>query len=170
MVDEGAEEAARRSLRAWLIGVVIIVSLVVGGWLAIRTISAVVCADYNSISNDFCDEWHYDTPPDDAIPVPQGWRIAWEDLDCGSGGCPYRRYVLVPPERAPAPIDLYVEEIGDLGWRPTGNGNEVRKDDLTMVVELASENVGLLRVPRKLGRPGFIYVALGICGEARSCE
>ena len=163
-------EGAGRSIPAWAIVMLVLLCLVVGGWLAVRAVSAAICADYNSISNDICDRWHYDTPTEDAIPVPSGWRIAGQDLSCGSAGCSHRLYVLVPPVEAEEPLDFYIKGIQRLGWQPSGRGRDVRKGDLMMHIGLAPENVGFLSVPKKLAKPGFVYVSLGICGEATTCE
>ena len=147
----------------------VLLSLVVGGWLAVRAVSAAVCADYNSISNDFCDKWHYDTPPEDAIPVPPGWSIAWQDLSCGSGGCPSRMYVLVPPSETADSIHRYIDGIRGQGWRESETA-DFRKGELFIQVDRASENAGTLMVPKRLGKPGYVFVSLAICGEAIVCS
>ncbi|MDP9067874.1 MAG: hypothetical protein M3N53_05950 [Actinomycetota bacterium] len=72
-------------------------------FLLFAAIGDAVCADYNSFSNDFCDEWHYDTPPEDALPVFPGWEVEWYELSCGSGGCPARMYVLSSPDEPAGP-------------------------------------------------------------------
>lgn len=170
MVDDRAEEVARRSIRIWAIGMLVLLAIIAGGWLTIRAVSAAICADYNSISNDFCDKWHYDSPPENAVPAPAGWEIAWHDLSCGSGGCPSRMYVLVPPaDTKDATID-YIAAVQELGWRKSEEAGDLRKDELFARVEPASENVGVLMVPRKLGKPGYVFVSIGICGEAIVCD
>lgn len=167
MVDDRAEQVARWSIRVWAIGMLLLLAMIVGGWLTIRAVSAAVCANYNSFSNDFCDK--YDTPPENAIPVPQGWKIVWQDLSCGSGGCPHRMYVLVPPTETDDSIARYATEAQDAGWREIDTHPELRKDDLLIRVESARSNVGTLLVPKRFGKPGNVYVSLGICGEATTC-
>jgi hypothetical protein len=169
MVDERAEEVARWSVRAWAIGMLVLLAIVVAGWLAIRAVSAAICADYNSISSDFCDEWHYDTPPQDAIPVPSGWQIVWQDLSCGSGGCPHRMYVLAPPSPTKDATADYALAARKFGWRAGSKGGDMRKDDLLISIEPASANVGVLMVPEKFGKPGHVFVSITICDEALAC-
>lgn len=153
MVDERAEEVARWSIRAWAIGLLVLLAIVVAGWLTIRAVSAGVCANYNSFSNDFCDKWHYDTPPENAIPLPEGSKIVWQELSCGSGGCHHRMYVLVPPTKTDDSIARYATKAQDSGWRETDSDPALRKEDLLIRLDSARENVGVLMVPKRLGKP-----------------
>jgi hypothetical protein len=59
--------------------VTLVSAIGLGGWLAARTISDAICGSYNFISNDFCDEWNYETPPAHALPVPPSWSIGMAD-------------------------------------------------------------------------------------------
>jgi hypothetical protein len=170
MADERAEEVARWSIRAWAVGMLVLLAVIVGGWLTIRAVSAAICADYNSFSNEFCDKWHYDTPPEGAIPVPSGWKVVWQDLSCGSGGCPDRMYVLAPPSENDEAIDLYVTAAQESGWRSSEEPEGLRKGQLFINIERASSNVGILMVPKRFGKPGYVFVSLGICGEPLACS
>jgi hypothetical protein len=79
--DENPHMAARAESRAeWrrlgvgftafiavLVG--LLISIGVGARVAGSAISDAICGSYNFISYDFCDEWNYETPPADALPV-----------------------------------------------------------------------------------------------------
>jgi hypothetical protein len=145
----------------------VVAGLLFGFRFAFGAIADAVCADYNSFTNDFCDEWQYDTPPDDALPVPDQWEIRWQKLDCGSGGCGNRLYVLEPPTVTDDAVTLYLDEIRILGWRSGAGSTDARMDDLAINVERASDRVGVL-VPKRLGRPEYVYVALATAGKAPS--
>ncbi len=149
-----------------LVGLFVVVG--VGGWLAVRAISGAICGSYNDISNDFCDEWHYDTPPSGALPVPPRWETRWEKLDCGSGGCGNRLYVLSPPTSAEGGVAGYLSEIQALGWRTDASG-EARLGDLHLDVASAADGIPALLIPKRLARMEFVFVALAICGEGTVC-
>ncbi len=106
--------------------VTLLVAIGLGGRLAARTISDAICGSYNFISNDFCDEWNYETPPADALPVPPSWEIEWRMLDCGSGGCGSRLYVLSPSAGTTGGVAAYLREIQALGWQVGARRKPVR--------------------------------------------
>jgi hypothetical protein len=168
---EGGRVVAAAKLAAiFIVPLFLVAGLLFGIRLAFGAIGDAVCADYNSFSNDFCDEWHYDSPPDDALPVPDQWGIRWQKLDCGSGGCGNRLYVLEPLTVTDDAVTLYLDEIRSLGWRSGAGSTDARKDDLAINVERASDRVGVLLVPKRLGRPEYVYVALAICGGGTICD
>jgi len=170
--SKGAERKRRRLRAGSPVTTILLVALVVvlgvGGWLAARAISGAVCGSYNSISNDFCDQWHYDTPPAGALPVPPAWQIRWEILDCGSGGCGTRLYVLSPGPGSEGGLAAYLREIQALGWRVDANA-EARKGNLHLDLEPAASDRAVL-VPKQLAREEFVFVALAICGEGTVCD
>ncbi len=145
------------------------VVLGVGGWLAARAVSNAICGSYNFISNDFCDQWHYDTPPAGALPLPPGWEIRWETLDCGSGGCGSRLYVLSPNPSFDGGVATYLCDIQALGWR-IDDYAEARQGDLHLDVEPASGRLVARLIPRGLAREESVFVALAICGEGTVCQ
>ncbi|MGH2660381.1 MAG: hypothetical protein ACRDHS_12160 [Actinomycetota bacterium] len=145
------------------------VVLGVGGWLAARAVSSAICGSYNFISNDFCDEWHYDTPPARALPLPPGWVIRWQELDCGSGGCGSRLYVLSANSSSEGSVAAYLQEIQALGWRVDAHA-EARQGDLSLDVEPASRRAVARLIPKRLAREEFVLVALAICGEGAVCD
>ncbi len=149
--------------------VTLLVTIGLGGWLAARTISDAICGSYNFISNDFCDEWNYETPPADALPVPPSWEIEWRMLDCGSGGCGSRLYVVMPSAGARGGVAAYLREIGALGWQ-VGAKAEARQGDLLLDVEPATDRFFARLIPRRLVRPEYVFVALAICGEGAVCD
>ncbi len=146
----------------------VIVVLAIGGWFAVRAVSSAVCTSYNSISNDFCDEWRYQSPPEDALPLPSGWRIEWTQLSCGSGGCPTRKYI-VRPELTTESTARYVERIDELGWR-RGEGFSARRGDLLLRAENPATGNSRSLIPRRFRSSEFVYVSLHVCGEAISCD
>jgi hypothetical protein len=150
-----------------LVAVLMVIGL--GGWLAARTISSAICSSYNHISNDFCDEWNYETPPAGALPVPSRWEVRWETLDCGSGGCGNRLYVLSANPSTEGGVAAYLREIQALGWRIDVD-SEARKDDLHLDVHSASGRVAAILIPKSLVREEFVFVALGIFGEGTVCD
>jgi hypothetical protein len=170
-----AAERKRRRLRAGspvtitLLVALVVVVVGVGGWLAARAVSGVICGSYNSISNDSCDQWHHDTPPAGALPVPPSWEIRWETLDCGSGGCGTRLYVLSPGPRSEGGVAAYLREIQALGWRIDANA-AARRGDLHLDLEPASDPTVALLIPKMLAREGFVFVALASCGEGTVCD
>jgi hypothetical protein len=172
-----AREEAVKERRRFPIGVPLIaaslvacvVVLGVGGWLAARAASNAICGSYNFISNDFCDEWHYDTPPAGAVPVPPDWEIRWGMLDCGSGGCGSRLYVLSPNASSDGGVATYLRDIQALGWRIDAYA-EARQGDLHLDVEPTSDRLVVRVIPRRLARDGSVFVALAICGEGTVCQ
>jgi hypothetical protein len=148
---------------AVLVGLVIVIGL--GARVAGQTISDAICGSYNFISNDFCDQWNYETPPADALPVPPSWEIEWRMLDCGSGGCGSRFYVLSPGARTGGGVAAYLNDIRPLGWR-VGIKAEARQDDLLLDVEPVTDRILARLIPRRLQRPGYVFVSLAICGGA----
>jgi hypothetical protein len=151
---------------AVLFGLFIAVGL--GARVAGRTISEGVCGSYNFVSNDFCDKWNYETPPADALPVPPTWEIEWRMLDCGSGGCGSRLYVLSPSTGTGGGVAAYLREIQSFGWR-IGTKKEARQSDLLLDVEPA-DHVYARLIPRRLQRPEYVFVSLAICGEGAVCH
>jgi hypothetical protein len=141
----------------------------VGARVAGSAISDAICGSYNFISNDFCDEWNYETPPADALPVPPSWEIEWRMLDCGSGGCGSRLYVLTPGARTGGGVATYLREIRSLGWR-VGSKAEARRDDLLLDVEPATDRILARLIPRRLQRSEYVFVSLAICGEGAVCN
>jgi hypothetical protein len=152
---------------AVLVGLLIAIG--VGARVAGGAISDAICGSYNFISNDFCDEWNYETPPADALPVPPSWEIEWRMLDCGSGGCGSRLYVLSPGARTGGGVATYLREIRSLGWR-VGSKAEARRDDLLLDVEPATDRILARLIPRRLQRPEYVFVSLAICGEGAVCN
>jgi hypothetical protein len=68
---------------------------------------------------------------------PPSWKIEWRMLDCGSGGCGSRLYILFPRvPRTGGGVATYLREIRSLGWR-VGSRAEARRDDLLLDVEPA---------------------------------
>jgi hypothetical protein len=179
--DENPHMAARAESRAeWRrlgIGFTAFVAVLVGLLFAIgvgarvagSAISDAICGSYNFISNDFCDEWNYETPPADALPVPPSWEIEWRMLDCGSGGCGSRLYVLSPGAGRGGGVATYLREIRSLGWR-LGSKAEARRDDLLLDVEPATDRILARVIPRRLQRPEYVFVSLAICGEGAVCN
>lgn len=133
-----------------------------------RTISDEICGSYNFISNDLCDEWNYETPPADALPVPPSWEIEWRMLDCGSGGCGSRLYVLSSGARTGGGVAAYLREIRSLGWR-LGTSAEARQGNLLLDVEPATDRILARLIPRRLQRPEYVFVSLAMCGEGGLC-
>ena len=174
MATRKEAERKRRRLRAGSpVTIALLVALVVvvgvGGWLAARAISGAICGSYNSISNDFCDQWHYDTPSAGALPVPPSWQIRWETLDCGSGGCGTRLYVFSPAASSEGGVAAYLREIQALGWRIDANA-KARRGDLQLDLEPAADPTVALLIPKRLVRKEFVFVALAICGEGTVCN
>jgi hypothetical protein len=152
---------------ALLAGVLVILGI--GGWLAARAISNAICSSYNDISNDFCDEWNYATPPANALPVPARWEIRWEKLDCGSGGCGSRLYVLSADPISEGGVGEYLREIGAQGWR-IGPDGVARKRDLQLDVRSAAEGYPSRLIPMGFMSKDFVFVSLAICGEGAICD
>jgi hypothetical protein len=173
----GAREEAVKERRRFRIGlpltaallVACVVVLGVGLWLGVRAASNAICGSYNFMSNDFCDEWHYDTPPAGALPVPPDWEIRWETLDCGSGGCGSRLYVLSPNASSDGGVAAYLRDIQALGWRIDAHA-EARQGDLHLDVEPASDRIVIRAIPGRLARDESVFVALAICGEGTVCQ
>jgi hypothetical protein len=178
--DENPHMAARAESRAeWrrpgvgftasvgvLVGLLVAIGL--GARVAGRAISHdAICGSYNFISNDFCDEWNHESPPGDALPVPPSWEIEWRMLDCGSGGCGSRLYVLSPGARTGGGVAAYLREIQSLGWR-VGTKAEARQGDLLLEVEPATDR--FYARPRRAERPEYVFVSLAICGEGAVCD
>jgi hypothetical protein len=149
--------------------VALFVAIGAGARVAGRTISDAICGSYNFISNDFCDEWNYETPPADALPVPPSWSIEWRMLDCGSRGCGARLYVLTPDVGARGGVAMYLHDIQSLGWQ-VGAKREVRQGDLRLDVEPATGRVWARLIPKRLERPEYVFVSLAICSEGTVCD
>jgi hypothetical protein len=130
---------------------------------------AVICGSYNFISNDSCDDWNYETPPADALPVPTSWEIEWRMLDCGSGGCGSRLYVFSPGARTGGGVAAYLREIQSLGWR-VGTKADARQGDLLLEVEPATDRFYARLIQRRAERPEYVFVSLAICGEGAVCD
>jgi len=165
------KERRRLRIGSPLGGALLVACVVVAGvgiWLVARTASNAICGSYNFISNDFCDEWHSDTPPAGALPVPPGWEIRWGTLDCGSGGCGTRLYVLSPNPSSDGGVATYLRDIQALGWRIEAYA-EARQGDLHLDVEPASDRLVARLIPRGLAREESVFVALAICGEGTVC-
>jgi hypothetical protein len=118
--------------------------ILVGAFRAIGgAIGDAVCSSYNFISNDFCDRWHYEPPPEQAFPLPPGWTILSQHLDCGSGGCPTRVYVLRSPASSKDAVRRFVDEVRRMGWTVTERDGEDhfvgRMGDLEIVIEPTSK-------------------------------
>jgi hypothetical protein len=149
--------------------VAVVVSVVAALWGLVAGISWAVCSDYNFLSNDFCDRWHYDPPPESALPVPPGWDVRWTRLDCGSGGCPTRLYVLVPPQPQASPASLYLDAIRRSGWQVDAHGLS-RKGSYRLRAAAADDRVWSSLVPPGLRRHSLVYVDVMTCGEAIGCD
>jgi hypothetical protein len=179
--DENPHMAARAEGRAeWrrlVVGLTASIAVLVGLLIAIglgarvtgRAISDAICGSYNFISNDFCDDWNYETPPADALPVPPSWEIEWRMLDCGSGGCGSRLYVLSPGARTGGGVAAYLREIQSLGWR-VGTKADARQGDLLLEVEPATDRFYARLIPRRAERPEYVFISLAICGEGAVCD
>jgi hypothetical protein len=129
----------------------LLIAIGVGARVAGSAISDATCGSYNFISNDFCDEWNYKTPPVD-VPVPPSWEIEWWKLDCGSGGCGSRLYVLSPGAGTNGGVAAYLRDIQALGWR-VGTKAEARQGDLLLGVRPATDRILARLIPRRLQRP-----------------
>jgi hypothetical protein len=164
------DHSSRRRVGVGLIIIAIVLGAAfVGGRLAVHSISDAICGSYNFISNDVCDRWNYETPPSGALPIPPSWAIKWEDLDCGSGGCGSRLYVLAPTAPARNGVPAYLEQIEQLGWSIDGRG-EARRGELHLDVEPATDRFVARIVPRRLVREENLFVSLALCGEGTVCE
>jgi hypothetical protein len=174
MAARAESQAERRRLGVGLtvsaaLLVTLLVAIGLGGRLAARTISDAICGSYNFISNDFCDEWNYEMPPADALPVPPSWKIEWRMLDCGSGGCGSRLYVLSPSAGTRGGVAAHLREIQAPGWQ-VGAKAEARQGDLFLDVEPATDRSFARLIPRRLVRPEYVFVALAMCGESAVCD
>ena len=138
-----------------------------GVWTGVRATSNAICGSYNFISNDFCDEWNIATPAAHAVPVPASWSIKWQTLDCGSGGCGSRLYVLSHTGSAGG-VSAYMRDIQELGWRTVATG-DARRGDLDLRVDRADAAIDATLLPRSLARSDYVFVSLAICGEGVTC-
>jgi hypothetical protein len=153
----------------------VIVGLILGGVVMAavvslflwQRISGGLCGSYNFISNDICDEWNVAPPPGDVVPVPSGWAISWQGLDCGSGGCGWRTYVLSPDGGRSASASDYLGKIEELGWSVSEGG--ARYDDLVLTVDAATDRSVMRRIPPWAVDDRNIFVAVALCGEGSSC-
>jgi len=149
--------------------VALLVAIGLGARVAGRTISDAICGSYNFISNDFCDEWNYETPPADALPQPPSWSVEWRMLDCGSGGCGARLYVLAPDAGARGGVATYLREIQPLGWQVAAK-REARQGELRLDAEPATDRFWARLIPKRLVRPEYVFVSVAICGEGAVCD
>lgn len=117
MTMNGSGNASRLRIPRWLRMLLVAAIVILAGWGTLHAIGAVVCSSYNFISNDLCDRWRFDPPAEEALPLPEGWRVVWTRLDCGSGGCPTRVTILEPPgDLRDDPVLRYVTELRSQGW------------------------------------------------------
>lgn len=137
--------------------------------LVVRAATQGICDSYNFISNDFCDEWHYDSPPAEAFPVPRGWAPVWEYLSCGSGGCPDRVYVLRSQLGEPGPVARYAAALRGLGWHVQRGSNQehyyfvARKGNL--VLDIAPADTEFSIAPRRFRDNDHIEVSFALADE-----
>jgi hypothetical protein len=171
-MDAGAPSRVRRKsdrdpveLLLVVAGIAAIAILV---WLAWRQAHAWICGSSNFISNDVCDEWNVATPPDDVLPVPPGWDVRWERLDCGSGGCGTRMYVVSPPAPGEGGVAPYLAHAESLGW--SVEGTDGRLDELVIHAEPTTHRVIRRWVPAGLISPDTVFIGLSLCGEGASCS
>jgi hypothetical protein len=158
-----------RGNEAWLglpAGVVVVlipVAIFFAGWGLLHGIGAAICSSYNFISNDLCDRWHFEPPPEDAVPLPRGWMVRGNDLDCGSGGCPTRVYVVEAPGKAKHAVRRYVDELRALGWAISESGMSKtpyflgRKGNLHISIELARH---AFFIPGRFKSPEYVRIGL----------
>ena len=161
---------AAMKLAAIFLGPVLVIGLVfLGGRLIASAIGDAICADYNSLSNDFCDEWHYDTPPESGLPNFVSWKIEWQELSCGSGGCPNRMYVL-SPDGQEGSLENYTEMLEKDGWELYDDPQSsdlltYRKGDLTLDVDDASSSYLKPLYPPNLRKQDHVAVSLGLIDD-----
>lgn len=168
-INPEVEREKRRFARGcgWT-AVLVVAGVVLGGWLVVRAVSAAVCADYNSFSNDFCDKWHYDTPPEDALPRLAGWDIEWQELSCGSGGCPDRMYVLSRSKDAGG-VDNYLEQLRGVGWEVYNDSHSevltYRKGNVELGISDARTSYLKRLYPNRLRQNGFVVVSVSLIDD-----
>ncbi|MDP9067934.1 MAG: hypothetical protein M3N53_06275 [Actinomycetota bacterium] len=154
---------------AIVLGPFIVIGLLLfGARLIFGAIGDAVCADYNSFSNDFCDAWHYDTPPEDALPASTRWEIEWHELSCGSAGCPDRMYVLSGSEE-PTGVQRYVEHLRREGWElydhPQSNLLTYRKGNVQL--DISDSRTSYLRTvyPKDLRSDAHVVVSVSLVDD-----
>jgi hypothetical protein len=143
--------------------------LLIGGWLLARGVGDAVCSSYNPLSNDFCDEWHYDPPPAERFPLPAGWSVAWQELSCGSGGCPTRVFVLTAGEDIAEPVSAYAAGLRGMGWEVQRRSDPDlyfvgRSGELVVSIEPADTE--LTTAPARFRSKGHVKVAFSLESEA----
>lgn len=119
----------KTSVRVLLAAVVLLFVVPTG----VYVYKAVRCpAEYDSMVNDWCGAR---TPPQDALPVPDAWRVVETRESCGSGGCFDRLYVLEPPDPDDS-VRAYADYLAGVGWRVTTDGRtQASHENLQVEIE-----------------------------------
>jgi hypothetical protein len=163
----------RPSRASWLgpaIFLLILALMPLGPTILFRAAHDGICASYNSISNDFCDEWNYERPPADRFPVPAGWSVVWHHLSCGSGGCATHVFILRSTKDADDPVREYADRLRDVGWQiRRGKSRDYdyfigRRADLVLSIESAA--TGFTLAPRRFRDGRHIDVGFSLVDEA----
>jgi hypothetical protein len=149
-----------------VVGILAVLSL---GWLGWRQAHSWICGSSNFISNDVCDEWNIAPPPEDALPVPDGWEVRWERLDCGSAGCGSRMYVLTPVTATEGGVDRYLDALRTLGWSVDGEDGAQRDDLSVWALPVTDRPFPRRLIPSSLVTEGNVFVSLALCGEGAEC-
>lgn len=110
--------------------------------------------------------------PEDEFPLPTGWRIRFDDLDCGSGGCSTRYYVVSTPQPLGEPVRAYAAAIRRLGWdvsqREARSSTKYfvgRNGALIVKFEPASSDFAKGIVPSSVREPASVLVLYWECGR-----
>ena len=159
-----------RTTMIFLGPLLVIGALAFGVRIAFGAIGDAVCADYNSLSNDFCDEWHLDPPPEESFPSVPGWGIERSSLSCGSAGCATRTYILVASVERQDPVAAFAQALERDGWlvqQRSYRGEpswDATLGDLDMWIQPARAQPDVL-VPEQLQTRKHIYVRFSLRSE-----
>ena len=146
-----------------ILSVAVPAAVLVGGWIAIRAMSNTVCSSYNDISNDFCDEWNFESPPRQQFPLPHDWAVVWDQRGCGSAGCLAHAFIVRPPPYAARdPVGSYIDRIRRMGWQSWGHDRQhqsfvAAKGRLLVALQSATESFSY--APKRFERKPFVFVA-----------
>jgi hypothetical protein len=168
-MDHDRRSPKRGSLIRPILLVLGILALPLAPVLVVRAATAGICDSYNFISNDFCDEWNYEPPPAEALPVLAGWVVVWHDLSCGSGGCPDRVFVLTSAQEFENPAARYAARLRAMGWDVERGSNSQhyyfigRKGNLVLSVAPAASESSI--VPSRLREESHIEVSFALADE-----